>query len=90
MPFVTHLDHSEHSVQVVVTEQGVADLRGKSPHDRAELMIEKCVHPEYRDTLRGYLKASNRGHVQQTPHNAFGMHLSFLEQGDMRNVAWKD
>ena len=90
VPFVTHLDHSEHSVQVVVTEHGVADLRGKSPHDRAELMIEKCVHPEYRDALRGYLKASNRGHVQQTLHNAFGMHLSFLEQGDMRKVTWKD
>ena len=89
VPFVTHLDHSEHSVQVVVTEQGVADLRGKSPHDRAELMIENCVHPEYREELRGYLKASSRGHVQQTLHNAFGMHLAFLERGDMRNVEWK-
>lgn len=89
VPFVTHLDHSEHSVQVVVTEHGVADLRGKSPGERASLMIENCVHPEYRDTLRDYLKASGRGHVQQTLHNAFGMHLAFLEQGDMRKVAWK-
>ncbi len=89
VPFVTHLDHSEHSVQVVVTEQGVADLRGKSPCERAALMIEKCVHPDYRDTLRGYLRVSNRGHVHQTLHNAFGMHLAFLEQGDMRRVAWK-
>jgi succinate CoA transferase len=89
VPFVTHLDHSEHSVQIVVTEQGVADLRGKSPHDRAELMIENCVHPEYREELRGYLKASSKGHVQQTLHNAFGMHLAFLERGDMRNVEWK-
>lgn len=89
VPFVTHLDHSEHSVQVVVTEQGVADLRGKSPHDRAELMINNCVHPEYREELRGYLRASSKGHVQQTLHNAFGMHLAFLERGDMRNVEWK-
>ncbi len=89
VPFVTHLDHSEHSVQVVVTEHGVADLRGKSPAERASLMIEKCVHPEYRDTLRGYLGASSKGHVQQTLHNAFGMHLAFLEQGDMRKVKWK-
>jgi succinate CoA transferase len=89
VPFVTHLDHSEHSVQVVVTEHGVADLRGKSPGERAALMIEKCVHPEYRDTLRAYLGASGKGHVQQTLHNAFGMHLAFLEQGDMRKVKWK-
>lgn len=89
VPFVTHLDHSEHSVQVVVTEQGVADLRGKSPGERAQLMIENCVHPDYRDTLRAYLAASNRGHVQQTLHNAFGMHLAFLEKGNMREVNWK-
>lgn len=89
VPFVTHLDHSEHSVQVVVTEHGVADLRGKSPHERAQLMIENCVHPEYREELQGYLKASSRGHVQQTLHNAFGMHLAYLERGDMHNVEWK-
>ncbi len=89
VPFVTHLDHSEHSVQVVVTEHGVADLRGKSPGERAQLMIENCVHPDYRETLRAYLAASNRGHVQQTLHNAFGMHLAFLEKGNMREVNWK-
>jgi acetyl-CoA hydrolase len=86
---VTHLDHSEHSVQIVVTEHGVADLRGKSPQERASLMIEKCVHPQYRDTLRAYLTASAKGHVPQTLHNAFGMHLAFLEQGDMRKVQWR-
>jgi acetyl-CoA hydrolase len=89
VPFVTHLDHSEHSVQIVVTEHGVADLRGKSPQERASLMIEKCVHPQYRDTLRAYLTASAKGHVPQTLHNAFGMHLAFLEQGDMRKVQWR-
>ncbi|HLP24393.1 MAG TPA: acetyl-CoA hydrolase/transferase C-terminal domain-containing protein, partial [Acidobacteriota bacterium] len=88
VPLVTHLDHSEHSVQVVVTEHGVADLRGKSPGERAALMIEKCVHPEYRDSLRGYLKISAKGHVPQTLQNAFKMHLAFLEQGDMRQVKW--
>jgi succinate CoA transferase len=88
VPFVAHLDHSEHSVQVVVTEQGVADLRGKSPQERAALMIEKCVHPEYRETLRAYLRASSKGHVPQTLQNAFRMHLAFLEGGDMRKVQW--
>jgi acetyl-CoA hydrolase len=88
VPLVTHLDHSEHSVQVVVTEHGVADLRGKSPLDRARLMIEKCVHPEYRPLLGAYLDISSKGHVPQTLQNAFRMHLAFMEQGDMRKARW--
>lgn len=88
VPLVTHLDHSEHSVQVVVTEHGIADLRGKSPLDRARLMIENCVHPDYRPVLGAYLDISSKGHVPQTLHNAFSMHLAYLEQGDMRKVKW--
>jgi hypothetical protein len=30
VPFVSHVDHTEHDVQIVVTEQGLADLRGLS------------------------------------------------------------
>lgn len=88
VPLVAHMDHSEHSVQVVVTEQGVADLRGKTPHERAQLMIANCVHPEYRDVLRSYVSIETKGHVPQTLRNAFGMHLAFLEKGDMRKVVW--
>jgi acetyl-CoA hydrolase len=88
VPLVTHLDHSEHSVQIVVTEHGIADLRGKSPHDRAMVMIDNCVHPEYRGALRAYLGISSKGHVPQTLQNAFRMHLAFLESGDMRKVRW--
>ncbi len=89
VPFVTHLDHSEHSVQVVVTEHGIADLRGKSPHDRALVMIEHCVHPDYRQLMREYLDISDSGHVPQTLHNAFAMHLAYLEGGDMRKAKWR-
>ncbi|HTZ19739.1 MAG TPA: succinate CoA transferase [Opitutaceae bacterium] len=88
VPQVAHVDHSEHSVQIVVTEQGVADLRGKTPHERAVLIIEKCAHPEYRDILRSYLALSNRGHVPLTLNNCFRMHSTFLEGGDMRKVQW--
>ncbi|PTY00498.1 succinate CoA transferase [Opitutus sp. ER46] len=88
VPFVTHLDHSEHSVQVVVTEHGIADLRGKAPHERAMAMIENCVHPEYRQLMKDYLTISNKGHVPQTLQNAFGMHQAFLQTGDMRNTKW--
>ena len=45
VPMVSHQDHSEHDVNIIVTEQGVADLRGKSPIERAHLIIENCAHP---------------------------------------------
>ena len=31
VPMVSHTDHTEHDVHVIITEQGVADLRGLSP-----------------------------------------------------------
>jgi acyl-CoA hydrolase len=85
---VSHLDHSEHSVQIIVTEQGVADLRGKSPRERAKAIIEKCAHPDYRPLLRDYVALSGAAHAPQTLAAAFGMHLSFQRGGDMRKVDW--
>jgi acyl-CoA hydrolase len=52
-------------------------------------MIENCVHPLYRDLMRDYLRISDRGHVPQTLHNAFAMHLAYLEAGDMRKATWQ-
>jgi len=88
VPMVSHLDSSEHSVCVVVTEQGVADLRGKSPSARAKLIIENCAHPDYRPILRDYVKRGGNGHSVQSLGAVFGMHLSYDETGDMRNVKW--
>ena len=88
VPMVTHTDSSEHSVRVLVTEQGVADLRGKSPSQRARLIIENCAHPDYKQLLWDYLRLSE-GKGLHTPHslqNAFRMHLEFAESGDMRNT----
>lgn len=87
VPLVSHVDHNEHSVQVVATEQGVADLRGRDPMERARLIIERCAHPDYRDCLRSYLKQAAQGH-QPFSMRAFGMHESFLRDGTMRNVTW--
>ena len=87
VPMVSHLDHNEHSVNILITEQGVADLRGKSPIQRAHTIIENCVHPEYKQLLRDYLKLGS-GH---TPHNlraCFALHNAFNETKDMRNVDW--
>ena len=57
VPMVSHVDHTEHDVQVLVTEQGLADLRGLSPRQRAKLIIEKCAGPEYKPLLLDYLAA---------------------------------
>lgn len=89
VPMVSHVDHTEHSVDVLITEQGIADLRGLDPVQRANCIIDNCAHPMYRELLRDYLKLSRRG--GQTPHNlhaAMGFHTAFIENGDMRTVDW--
>lgn len=88
VPMVSHLDQSEHSVKVLITEYGIADLRGKSPRQRAQLIIENCVDPIYKPMLKEYLATAVKG---QTPHNlqnCFAMHTEFLKSGDMRNTVF--
>lgn len=85
VPFVSHVDHTEHDVDVIVTEQGYADLRGLAPRQRVELIIENCAHPLYRDQLRDYYReALTRG--GQTPHvleKALSWHTDFAKNGTM-------
>ena len=91
VPMVSHLDHSEHSVNIVITEQGVADLRGKSPKERAQAIIENCAHPDYKQILWDYLKLA--GNKAQTPHciqASLGMHAELSKSGDMRNINWAE
>jgi acetyl-CoA hydrolase len=86
VPMVSHHDHSEHSVQVIATEHGVADLRGHSPHERAELIIERCADPQYRPLLREYLSLGGAAHTPQTFASAHAFHRAFLADGDMRSA----
>ena len=88
VPLVSHHDHSEHSVKVIITEQGVADLRGKSPRERAEAIIDNCVHPEYKGLLWDYVKLAGKCHTPHTLGSAFKMHSEFAKSGDMRNTEW--
>ncbi len=85
VPMVSHVDHSEHDVQILVTEQGLADLRGLAPRERAELIIEKCVHPMYKEKMRDYYnRAVERG--GHTPHvfeEATSWHLKLRDTGSM-------
>ena len=87
VPMVSHHDHTEHDVMVLVTEQGLADLRGKSPRERAKLIIENCSHPDYRDQLRDYYTRAEKAGGLHTPHllnEALSWHQRFVETGDMR------
>lgn len=88
VPMVSHVDHSEHSVKVIITEQGIADLRGKSPIQRAQTIIENCVHPEYKQLLWDYVKLEEKVHTPQSLSACFGMHVQFAKSGDMRETNW--
>ncbi|AQX16272.1 acetyl-CoA hydrolase [Tessaracoccus lapidicaptus] len=87
VPMVNHVDHTEHDVQVLITEQGLADLRGLAPRQRAIKVIENCAHPDYREPLLEYVKlAEKKANGHHTPHDlatALGWHVRFLETGTM-------
>ena len=85
VPMCTHIDHSEHSVQVVVTEQGLADLRGLAPQQRALKIIERCAHPAYRDYLYKYLHESGSSHIQHDLTRCFELHQNYMRYGSMLN-----
>jgi len=89
-PFVSHVDHSEHDVHVYISELGVADVRGLSPKERARVIIDNIVHPDYQDELRDYLKrAEAKCGGSQTPHlmdEAFDFYTRFLETGSMKKA----
>ena len=71
---------------MVVSEYGVADLRCKTPYERAQILIENCAHPDYRDMLRKFIKDAPMGHTPQTLSNAYCFHEAFITQGDMRKA----
>ncbi|MFZ2447983.1 MAG: succinate CoA transferase [Syntrophobacteraceae bacterium] len=83
VPMSPHIDSNEHSVQVVVTEQGLADLRGVGPMQRAKRIIENCAHPAYRDYLTNYIRESKMGHIRHNLRKAYELHRNFLEHGKM-------
>ncbi|NLC35586.1 MAG: acetyl-CoA hydrolase/transferase family protein [Alcaligenaceae bacterium] len=89
VPMVTHVDHTEHDVDIVATEWGLADLRGLAPRERAALIIERCVHPDYRDMLRSYHSraCAAGGHTPHLLAEAFEWHQRYAADGSMRESA---
>jgi len=90
VPMVSHVDQNEHSVNVIITEHGIADLRGKSPIQRAETIIENCVEPAYKKMLRDYLELSGTCHTPQNLGACFGMHTQFIKTKNMLDTNWDD
>lgn len=86
VPFASHIDHTEHDAMVIITERGVADLRGLAPRDRVKKMIN-IAHPDYQPLLEEYVEAANKGAFLATPHDlsqALAFHTRFLETGSMK------
>lgn len=88
VPMASHVDHTEHDVHVVITEKGIADLRGAAPRRRAKRIIDNCAHPDYRERLHDYFDrawAASEG-ARHTPHlldEALSWHRSLRDTGRM-------
>ena len=71
---------------VIITEYGVADLRGLAPKERVEKVIS-VAHTDYRPLLEEYFDRAKENKFQHTPHDlktAFDFQVRFMEKGDMR------
>jgi succinyl-CoA:acetate CoA-transferase len=87
VPQASHVDHINQDVQILVTEQGLADLRGLSPKQRAQLIIERCAHPDYRPALADYFRRALAGsygrHAPCLLTEALSWHQRFIDTGSM-------
>ncbi len=88
VPFCSHIDHTEHDVDIIVTEQGLADVRGMAPRERAKTIIEKCAHPDFKPMLLDYFERADamtkHAHTPTLLPEALSWHQRFLETGTMK------
>jgi succinyl-CoA:acetate CoA-transferase len=86
VPMVTHVDHTEHDVDILVTEVGLADLRGLAPRERARVIIDNCVHPSYRELANDYFQEAQTrgGHTPHVLEKAFSWHQNYKQHGTMK------
>lgn len=86
VPMVSHVDHNEHDIDILVTEQGLADLRGLAPRERARKIIDNCAHPSYKAALSDYFDraCAKGGHTPHILNEALSWHAKFEENGSMQ------
>ena len=85
VPMVSHHDHTDHDVDILVTERGIADLRGLAPRERPRVIIENTVHPNFKELLLDYVKEAEAlgGNTPHVLSKAFSFHERFLKTGSM-------
>jgi len=95
VPMSPHVDHTEHDLDILVTEQGLADLRGLCPRERAREIIAKCVHPDYKPIMQEYLERAEKecfedgiGHEPHMLFKVFKMQQNLAEKGTMKIADW--
>jgi succinyl-CoA:acetate CoA-transferase len=88
VPMVSHVDHTEHDVDILVTEQGLADLRGLDPTEKAETIIRQCAHPDFKGVLSAYLARAKKepGHIPVALEDAHAFHLRLKQSGSMQEA----
>ena len=86
VPMVSHVDHTEHDVDILVTEQGLADLRGLAPRERARVILRNCVAPAWRDALEDYHERAlaRGGHTPHLLEEALSWHDRLRRTGTMQ------
>ncbi len=92
VPMVSHVDHTEHDVSILITEIGLADLRGLAPRERAELIINNCMHPSYRAMGQEYFREAlaKGGHTPHVLSKAFSWHERLQKTGTMQEQENKE
>lgn len=95
VPMASHVDQTEHDLDVIVTDQGLADVRGMSPRERAREIIKNCAHPDYQPILMDYLEKSEfyarKNKCLHEPHmlkHAHKFHVNLAEKGTMKVDSW--
>jgi acetyl-CoA hydrolase len=75
--------------------QGLADVRGLSPRERARVIIKQCAHPDYQPILTDYMDRAEyeclkkgMGHEPHLLFQAFKMHQNLQEKGTMKITGW--
>lgn len=89
VPFVSHVDQTEHDVDILVSEHGLADLRGLAPRERAREIIDQCADPLYRDALDDYFSQACKkgGHTPHCLDKALSWHTALETEGSMRAMS---
>jgi len=86
VPATPHVDVIHHDVDVVISEFGTADLRGRDDVECAQSIIENCAHPVYRPGLQLALEKalSHGGHHPMVLSGSFSWQEALQKSGTMR------